>query len=101
MSFQKFKKRFFKQVEAIPEQQPSVTELVDGRAFAIKHYPMSFPVTVIPNDTLTASISENGEKIAEFVEPINMNMTINTCSVFRFNDALGYKNAIGAIFGER
>jgi hypothetical protein len=92
---------FFKRVEAVPEQYPSVDDLVDGRAFAIKHYPLTHPVNVAPKDTLTASISEHGKKIAEFVEPINMTMTIDTCSVFRFNDALGYKCGVGAIFGQR
>jgi hypothetical protein len=28
-------------------------------------------------------------------------MVIDTISVMRFNDALGYKNAVGAVFGQR
>ena len=92
---------FFKRVEAVPEQYPSVDDLVDGRAFAIKHYPLHNPVHLAPKDTITATISEVGKEIGKFSEPINMELTVDTVSIFRFNDALGYKCGVGAVFGQR
>jgi hypothetical protein len=99
--FEYFKSRFFKRVEETTVQEPTEEELVEKCAFKFKHYPLKYPLAVMSGDMIRASITEGGETIAQIEEPMNITMTVNTISVVRFNDALGYKNAVGAVFGER
>lgn len=98
----KFIKRFFKQVEETPVLPPSEDELVDGQAFKIKHYPLKYPLHARSNDTLTITINLPSEGVDVVVEEkIGEPMYIDTISTVRFNDSLGYKHAIGALFGQR
>jgi len=93
---------FFRRVEATPvPEKPDDSELVDGKAFTIKHYPLERPIYCCSADTLIATINENGKEIAKVEEPINMTVMVDTISTIRLNDALGYKHAFGAIFGQR
>lgn len=101
MSIAAFIRRFFAAVEATPCPGPSPEELVDGKAFKIKHYPLKAPIHAMSSDTINASIEEDGNVIAQVSEPIHKTMTIDTISMVRFNDALGYKHAVGALFRER
>jgi hypothetical protein len=99
--FDKFRRRFFAEVEATPVAEPAPEELVDGKAFTIKHYSTMCTHYLVPNDVLRATISEDGEVLEQVEETINRSMTVDTISTLRFNDALGYKHAIGVLFGER
>lgn len=92
---------FFRRIEETPILPPEQEELVEGQAFTIKHYPVSPPRYVHEDDILNISILENRTKVAEVSEKINCNLKIDTISTLRFNDALGYKHAIGALFGQR
>lgn len=97
----KFIRHFFNRVESTPVPEPTVTELVDGQAFKIKYYPMECPVYAMPGDKLYASVTEDGELIKKVEEDVSTSMTVDTIAIIRFNDALGFKHAIGAVFGER
>lgn len=98
----KFIKKFFKRVEYTPILPPSEDELVDGQAFKIKHYPLDRPMYLRPHDTLNVRLQILSEGVDETVtEKIGASMCIDTISTVRFNDALGYKHAIGALFGQR
>ena len=94
-------KNFFSNVEATPNKPVEAHELVDGKAFTIKHYPLQRTMSVRPADRINATLREDHEVIAEVSEPINQTMTIDTISTFRFNDSLGFKHAVGVIFGQR
>ena len=97
----RYLKKFFDTSKAAKEEPIEEHHLIDGKAFAIKHYPLANPCLAASGDTIRAAVRENGEVIKEVEEPITQALSINTISLFRFNDALGYKHAIGAIFGER
>lgn len=103
MSIATYIKNFFERVESTPIPKPTADELIDGKAFAIKHYLLdNGPFYATANDTLiTANICEGRNTLFSVKEKINQTMIINSVSIVRFNDALGYKNAVGAIFGER
>jgi hypothetical protein len=97
----KFIERFFKRVEETPIIPPTEDELVDGKAFRIRHYPLDRPIPVDPTSIIQGSVYEGNELILQKTERVGVSMTVNTISMVRFNDSLGYKNAVGVIFGER
>lgn len=97
-----FLKKFFKQVEETPVLPLSEDELVEGQAFKIKHYSLSCSKYFSPKDLLTITIydTESNEEF-KVQEEIESSIYVDTVSTIRFNDALGYKHAIGAIFGQK
>jgi len=100
-SLRRFLDHFFSRVSSVPVPEPSADELIDGKAFAIRHYPLEAPIYTGDFSELRAWILENGERIADIREPVSVAMRIDTISTIRFNDALGFKHAVGALFGER
>lgn len=99
--FEVYREEFFRRVEAVRIKEPSAEELIDGQAFAIKHYKMKHPVVLVAGDTITGSITEDHEPVASVTEAVDRTMRVNTISSIRFNDSLGFKHAVGIIFGER
>ena len=101
MRIKNYIRQFFKTVAETPVPLPAQTELIDGRALVIQHYPLTHAQNVESGDLIKGQIIENRTIIAEVQEEIGAPMHIDTISVLRFNDALGFKNAVGAVFGER
>lgn len=94
---------FFHSVESVPEAecQPYEYELVNGKALEIRHYPQKRTMVVCPGDSITATITEGNEVIAKVTEPIDKTMLVDTIRTLRFNDSIGYKHAVGVLFGQR
>lgn len=103
LDLKKYLSRFFCRARSVPahELRPYKEELVEGCAFKIKHYPLKRAYHVMPGDTMNCTIREYGEEIERVEEPMTEAMLVNTIAVVRFNDSLGFKRAVGAIFGER
>ena len=98
----KFIRMFFKTIEETTVLPPSTDELIDGQAFKIKHYPLTKPVQLCARDKLIVTVHDRESK-EDFIveEEIESSIYVDTVSTIRFNDALGYKHAIGAIFGQK
>ena len=75
--------------------------MIDGKAVSINYYPLANPVEARADDKMRCSVNRsNGE--TEMIEAdINMAMRVDTIGVFRVQDALGFRSAIGGVFGER
>lgn len=70
--------------------------LLNGRAIDIQYHPLSDPVRLTPTDEIVAKVHD----IEVARATASMYITVDTVATFRFKDALGFENGIGAIFGK-
>jgi hypothetical protein len=92
-------KRFVRRTESV-DCAPRTEEMINGRAFSYRLYPLERPVFLNPTDTLTATVTdEHGEQ--QFSENAALACEIDTVAMFRFKDALGMVEGIGGAFGKR
>jgi hypothetical protein len=71
--------------------------MLDGKAIAVKYYPLRQPHHCLNEDVFVCSIY--GEEIVR--EKIDKSTVIDTVVTFRVKDALGLESGIGAAFGKR
>ena len=71
--------------------------MLDGKAIAVKYYPLQSPHHCLHGDVFVCSIY--GKEIVR--ETIEKSLTIDTVVTFRVKDALGLESGIGAAFGKR
>ena len=73
----------------------------EGARFELTHNALKKPVFITPEDTLKVTIYEGGSPVDELYEKFGVSMQINTISILRFKDALGFKECVGVLIGER
>lgn len=102
---EKYKTKFFGNVESVVVEEPKTGELLNGKAFDIRYFSLGETIRLHPEDSLrltyTPRPAEPKENAFVVKEQTGLYIDVTHAAIFRFKDALGFKNAIGAVFGER
>ena len=104
MILKSYFKKFFFNCSSV-DCSPKTEEMVNGKAFQYKRYPLHSPVFVSKTDTIRATFHDMTRgcgKAEEFVveESCGISGEIDSVVIFRAIEAFGMTNVIGAAFGK-